>query len=606
MTIVIIDSGLDKNSIQHRENIVQKTFLRKKTGEVELYDGAKDDIGHGTAIFHIIDRHIKNHCSNIEYIIIKVIQKDMFYTDEIVLTAALTWLVQNKINCNIINISLGCTMLANSNALYNACYELSQKGCVIVSAFDNNGAVSYPAAFDAVIGVTTSDKVRSKQDYIPLNSNVVNVCAYGGTQMLEWLNGEKIISGGDSFACAHITGIIAQYLYNHKTENQFLMEQLLKTRTLDQGIQNNKEKKIELHGKKVALFPFSKEMHALIRFKDMLPFEISNVYDIPRSGKVGAKIGQLLGDSKYNDVVKNISDIDTNDFDIMILGHTRELSEIYNWNKISPLVHKVVDSHKHIYSFDDLNLFYQNRFSEDVIEHIFSPKVEFDKYTYAPLGKLYRNSKPTLAVVGTSSKQGKFTLQLELRRKFINQGYNVGQIGSEPTSLLFGFDHCIPFGYEATIGEPGINFIKYVNYSIFDLCRKNVDIIICGSQSGSITLDYGNVFNYPLYQTQFLMAVNPDAIVLCVNPYDSFDDIKRSIAFLESCTESKVVGLCIFPLDRIHPEYGIYSAVQKLDNTKMENLKNTFLLQTGIPAYQLDDSNDIDHLFQTILSFFSE
>ena len=119
MTIVIIDSGLDKNSIQHRENIVQKTFLRKKTGEVELYDGAKDDIGHGTAIFHIIDRHIKNHCSNIEYIIIKVIQKDMFYTDEIVLTAALTWLVQNKLNCNIINISLGCTMLANSNALYN-------------------------------------------------------------------------------------------------------------------------------------------------------------------------------------------------------------------------------------------------------------------------------------------------------------------------------------------------------------------------------------------------------------------------------------------------------------------------------------------------------
>ena len=34
MTIVIIDSGLDKNSIQHREKIVQKTFLRKKTGEV--------------------------------------------------------------------------------------------------------------------------------------------------------------------------------------------------------------------------------------------------------------------------------------------------------------------------------------------------------------------------------------------------------------------------------------------------------------------------------------------------------------------------------------------------------------------------------------------
>lgn len=52
---------------------------------------------------------------------------------------------------------------------------------------------------------------------------------------------------------------------------------------------------------------------------------------------------------------------------------------------------------------------------------------------------LYRISTPVLAVCGTSSKQGKFTLQLELRKRFCEMGYKVGQIGTEPNSLLLGW-----------------------------------------------------------------------------------------------------------------------------------------------------------------------
>ena len=37
-------------------------------------------------------------------------------------------------------------------------------------------------------------------------------------------------------------------------------------------------------------------------------------------------------------------------------------------------------------------------------------------------------NKPTVCVVGTSSSQGKFTLQLKIREKLLGIGYKVGQI----------------------------------------------------------------------------------------------------------------------------------------------------------------------------------
>ena len=43
-----------------------------------------------------------------------------------------------------------------------------------------------------------------------------------------------------------------------------------------------------------------------------------------------------------------------------------------------------------------------------------------------------------LAIVGTSPSQGKYNLQLALRRRFLNDGYEIGQIGTEPTAQLFG------------------------------------------------------------------------------------------------------------------------------------------------------------------------
>lgn len=48
------------------------------------------------------------------------------------------------------------------------------------------------------------------------------------------------------------------------------------------------------------------------------------------------------------------------------------------------------------------------------------------------MNKLFQLSVPTVAVVGTGSKQGKFTLQLQFKNFMEKLGYKVGFLSSEP------------------------------------------------------------------------------------------------------------------------------------------------------------------------------
>lgn len=128
--------------------------------------------------------------------------------------------------------------------------------------------------------------------------------------------------------------------------------------------------------------------------------------------------------------------------------------------------------------------------------------------------------QPILGVLGTSSKQGKFTLQLQLRKCFLDAGYKVGQVGSEPSSELFGMNKVIPFGYNSTTYLKEEAFIEYINKCLYQISLEEPDIIIGGAQSGSIPKYMFNVSLYNLKSIEFLLGLNPDGIVFCVNIYD--------------------------------------------------------------------------------------
>lgn len=64
------------------------------------------------------------------------------------------------------------------------CNKIKNQGTIIVAAYDNTGAISYPAYFESVIGVDSSPKVNKRYEYEFVMNSCVNIRGYGKTKKL--------------------------------------------------------------------------------------------------------------------------------------------------------------------------------------------------------------------------------------------------------------------------------------------------------------------------------------------------------------------------------------------------------------------------------------
>lgn len=106
---------------------------------------------------------------------------------------------------------MGVNIVDDVNQLQIVCEHLSARGVIIVCAFDNAGSISYPAAFENVIGVTSDFNCYSIDDFTYYEDNVVNIGAKGGLQRLAWHDPPYIFLSGNSFACAHVTVQVCKF-----------------------------------------------------------------------------------------------------------------------------------------------------------------------------------------------------------------------------------------------------------------------------------------------------------------------------------------------------------------------------------------------------------
>ena len=550
--------------------------------------------GHGTGVFNIIH----TACPGAEITNFKVCNEDA--VDEEVLCKCLEDIAHNY-DFDVINISMGIALCNNLERLRNVCDTIVARGGIVVSAFDNAGAISYPAAFNSVIGVAGSIECMNKDDIVIYDDIVVNIGAKGGLQRIAWDGPEYIVVSGNSFACAHVTARIANLLELGIQGRTAVLEHLKEmAKHVEDKRKIVKKNACNFKIKKAALFPFNKEMHALIRFSHMLDFEIVEVYDTKYSAYIGAHTKQILNTEAADHQIKNIENVDWDCFDTLILGHTNALSSVLPPTFVYSVIEEAVKRKKNVFSFDDIA-------DEWSTNNVYAPTVTEADLPHFRMGKLYRISKPVLGIFGTSSSQGKYTLQLELRKRFLADGYKLGQIGTEPTAELFNMDYAFPMGYSSSVNIFGHDVIRYLNSLSNDLCqRKNADIVIVGSQSSVIPFDIGNLSMFPVKQYVFLLGTQPDAVVLCVNPYDDIEYIKRSIGYLENLVGCKVIGMSLFPMDVNSDWTGIYGKKSRLDDDKCMSLKRMIYEKTGVPVFQLGNQNDIDNMYQTILSYFSE
>lgn len=592
INIIIVDSGVKTNHV----NFINEQIIGYSFSENGIMDDFEDEYGHGTAIFNIINE--SKIYANITNIKLNNIDNGITCS---ILQSLLNYIYINE-KADIINLSLGLDVCEDIKSLEEIVNKITSSGTIIISAFDNSGSISYPAAFNNVIGVVTGHYCNKINDFEYIEDDIINIAAKGNLQKVAWINPDHLLLKGNSFACAHVTVQVANFIKEgYKTKEEILQKfkQISKKQYI---LPQNKNQINLLKIKKAALFPFNKEMHSLIRYQNLLNFDIVDVYDSKYSATIGATTSHLMKDKKVKCLtIKDINNVNWDAIDTLILGHTSELSTLLNKKDIKyTIINDAIKHNKQIFSFDDLSpLGYHN------CHNIFYPKVDQNDLPPKRNGMLYRFSKPIVGIFGTSSQQGKFTLQLKLRELLSNHGYNIGQVGTEPSALLYGMDYCFPMGYNSSVFIKEFDTVRYLNFIINDLCLKNKDIILVGSQSGTIPYDTGNIVQYTMPQFNFIMGTQPDCVILCVNPFDEFDYIKRTISFIESSVNCKVISIVIFPMDIKNNWAGIYGSKKELDEHKYKILKNKLYDHFNIPIFKLGNENNMIDLVDVIINFFS-
>jgi len=593
MNIVMIDGAIQKeHKCFAKENITQFYYNEGKWEILYSSEGT----GHGTAVANIL-------CSQMD-IQIKLINFCVFdsklFTTKEVLISALEYIYRN-VDTPVINLSLGTAY--DDIRLYDVCKKISDKGTILVSAFDNNGAVSYPAAYDCVIGVDTSYRCFGKRDFVFIEDSMINLKAKGGNQRVAWNGPEYTIISGASFAAAHVTNEIVnnclgydieKVLAHFKENAKHVYKKKKFTRNIEQ---------CEFNISAVSLLPFSKEIQSLLNFSDLLNFEITGVYDLKYSGRIGLRF-ETMDQSKVF-IVENLDNCNWEKIDTFILGHVWELDPRIRDVEIEKIVAKCLYYCVNLFCFDfQVYKQYKNIFKEKSL-HIVTP------YTYLishnKFGKLYRISRPILAVFGTSSQQGKYTLQLQLRKLFVQHNYKVGQLGTEPSAMLFGMDECFPFGYNSPLRAERCErkqYIELINASIHRIDAKNPDIIITGCQANLTPMVYNNLNDMTIEQLDYLMGVNPDAVILCINPYDRLDYIKRSIKCIEGVSSAKVLALALFPFIYENNWAVINGKKRKLEKDEIQKVCEEITAAIGLQTYEIGNTESIKELFELCIAYF--
>lgn len=580
--VVIIDSGIDNIEQYNGINI------RQKGKKFYINNDFRDELGHGTQMLNLISKHNRN----IEFFIVKICSQDNIDINEDILIYALNYVYEN-IDCDIINLSLSIPCINDYdsyNRLSKICKKLYLKNIIIVCAFDNLGSLSYPACLETVVGVTADIACNKITDYVVIDDKYINIGGRGINETVKSINGKNTIVSGNSVACAHISGIISNLLSENIEINnikQFLINKSsFDIKKFKKGENNSNFQKEKFINTRAVVFPFNKEIHSVITFEELLICNIIDVYNLKYSGNVGKNTSEILPVfSQKNFIIKDISSINYNSFDTLILGHINELISIENVKKqIEVLIKESIRQNKLIYSFDNVkeifniesdNIFFPNEDKESLVDEV-------------GYGKLYRIPIPIIGVFGTSSHQGKFTLQLLLKKEFISRGYNVGQIGTEPSAFLFNMDNCLHFGYNSNNHIVRYDMIAYINFIMNDIFKKNKDLIILGCQSRTIPIDNGNLNDYTLNQIEFLLSSQPDVVILTVNSWDEKEYIIRTISFIEALIECKVIGIFIYPYKNIYNEkFEIYEK-KYLELSEYKEICKTFEDELGINVYSFD------------------
>lgn len=203
--LALLDTGVEESHPDLTHAVAKSYELIQRGRGYECVPAkGSDTIGHGSACASII----KHLAPEVELHSIKVFGANARLGAD-ALAFAIRWCNDNDID--IINASLGTVDARSEKILSAASDKAFYHGTIIVAAANNSGLTAYPANFSSVLAVN-SQNFSNPLDfkYLPglpveLESNGIYIKAPNPQ------GGHKLYTG-TSFACPHISGIVARLL----------------------------------------------------------------------------------------------------------------------------------------------------------------------------------------------------------------------------------------------------------------------------------------------------------------------------------------------------------------------------------------------------------
>ncbi len=589
--IAILDSGFPQADNRYKNSVCGYVVSNENGNYIVKKEEVLDTIGHATAVFGIFDKNLEG----VHFDIYKVFSDDL-ETEEKCFLEALKFIARNN-NTDLLHISAGIVHPSLYWELLEICRTINNQGTIIVSSFDNNGGISFPAAFPFVIGVDLSPNKLKINEFEYVEGDVINIRASASYHRVNWIKPKTILTQGSSYSSVFVSVKIVELLLKDIKSVETIKEELKK---LSHGVyfETKVKKRKPFQINKAILFPFNKEMHSIARFYDILPFSIHSFTDTKYSMNIGKSTRQIFQNTFCDYFIKDIDSVNwDDDFDTVIMGHVGELSSLSKVDYSSYIVTQCKKYNKKIYSFEKLD-------NDDGLQ-IFYPELSSDMVPSNRFGKIRNIPVPVLGIFGTSSRQGKFTTQIILKKMLQDEGYKVGHLATEPQGYLLNADDVIPIGYHSKTEISDNDLVAIINESLWDIFSKKIDIIIVGSQSGTIPFSYDNLEYYPFLQYPFLLGTIPDRVILCVNPHDDYCYITRTINYIESVIETKIIALAVFPI--LQQTMGTSFTLKKriLTEAEMNRVTKILEIKTGIPAYSMGTESDMKCLCARVIDCFS-
>lgn len=221
VTVAIVDSGVDAEHPELKGKIVEAVEARLDDRRV-VFDpsNAGDSAGHGTACAGIIT----TVAPEVQIHSIKVLGSTGLGDGQAFL-AGLEYAINKR--CRVINLSLGTTKPQFFAPLHDLLDRAYLAGCIVVAAANNLPQPSFPSVFSSsLISVVKSTETD------PLNfgfrfGEVIELTAPGVNVRTAWPSGGYRNLTGNSFACPHISGVIALLLETHPELTPFQVKSAL-------------------------------------------------------------------------------------------------------------------------------------------------------------------------------------------------------------------------------------------------------------------------------------------------------------------------------------------------------------------------------------------